>query len=434
MMLVRTFVSPVAVLLAILAQVLVAQEQDSKDLLPAGPMIGRLTSHSAQIWARLPAAEGKSKCRLLVEDREDRTLSRWNATSMAENDWCVSWEVKGLRPDTEYAYRIRQDGNLIFGGEALVFRTPVANDVEAIVKLGFGSCAEGDEGSSQVFSQMLAAECDTVVLLGDTPYIDSTALHVQRRKHRKFLRTEGLRRLMRCRPLYATWDDHDFGGGNSNGTLAGKVRARQAFTEYRAHPPYGSDGAGIYTRFRQGPVEVFLLDTRYFAGTEPDGHSLLGDAQWEWLVRGLTESTATVKVLASGMVWHDMPEEKPDCWARYPAEREALFRKIGQNGISGVVLVSGDLHQSRVVEHQTIPEAGYSIIEFVSSPIHSHTDPDSNVPHPGLIKNVNQGNVFLQLEIDTQTDSGTVSGRIINVQGDTLHEEILAIALMQKGD
>ena len=405
-------------------------------------MIGRLTPFTAQIWARLPIEDGTGKCRLLIEDPRDKTVSRWNAIAQPGNDWCVVWNVRGLRPTTDYSYRVRQDGDLIFGGEALTFRTPGLDSEESIVKLGFGSCSELDRGSSDVFSQVLATECDGMVLLGDTPYIDSTDLNIQRRKHREFLRIEGLRKLARSRPIYSTWDDHDFGGSNADGTLEGKELARRAFSDYRAHSPYGNGEAGIYSSFRHGPVEVFLLDTRYFANTEPplvagqpvDGHSLLGAEQWTWLRTNLRVSTAPVKVLACGMVWHDQPEEKVDCWARFAEERDALFHFIGEHAISGVVLVSGDLHQSRVVEHQTIPATGYSIVEFVSSPIHTHTEPEANVPHPGLRKHINAGNVFLQLEVDTQTDSGTVTGRFINKDGDVLHEEVLAIALLQKGD
>ncbi|MCB1094611.1 MAG: alkaline phosphatase D family protein [Verrucomicrobiae bacterium] len=402
---------------------------------PAGPMIGRLTPYSAVIWARLPSGGTESNCRLLVEDKKDRTLSRWNTVSLAERDWCVTWEVRGLRPGTEYAYRIRQGGDLVYGGEALRFKTPVADGVDTVVKIGFGSCSEMDAGSSAVFDQVLKSECDAMVLLGDTPYIDSTELAVQRRKHREFLRMRGLRELARCHPVYATWDDHDYGSSNADGRLHGKESSRKAFTEYRAHPPYGDNVSGVYSSFRHGPVEVFLLDTRYFANFEADPqHSLLGTAQWRWLTQSLLASTASVKVLASGTVWHDVPEEKPDCWARHGSERDALFRFIGENSIAGVVLVSGDLHQSRVVEHQTIPAVGYSIVEFVSSPIHTHTEQKANTPHPGLRKHLNVGNVYLQLEIDTQTDSGTVVGRFIDNIGKILHEETVPIPLLQRGD
>ena len=435
----------------------VALADDASAQRPIGPMVGRVTPYSAQIWARLPSAEpdGSCKCRLLVENRDDRTLSRWNADSKPDSDWCVQWSVGGLRPATTYHYRIRRDGDLVFGGDALTFTTPDVDATENVtVKLAFGSCAELDAGSSAVFRQMANTKSDAVVLLGDTPYIDSLYMNVMRRKHRRFLDIDGLRELIRSRPVYAIWDDHDYGGSDLDGTFDGKEASRKVFTEYRAHPPYGQDGAGIYSSFRHGPVEVFLLDTRFFANIEKipadrlpnrraggsgsnDGdppRSLLGNQQWQWLTAKLIDSTAPVKLLACGTAWHDVAPDKSDGWGAYSEERDALFEFVGEQQIHGVVLVSGDLHQSRVIEHQTIPVVGYTIVEFVSSPIHDHTEPDANTPHPGLIKHIDEGNVFLQVEIDTGTDAGLVTGRFINKDGDVLHEEIVPIALLQMGD
>ena len=47
----------------------------------------------------------------------------------------------------------------------------------------------------------------------------------------------------------------------------------------------GDGAGGLYTSFRSGPVEVFIVDTRWFAKTEPaperaDLPSLLGEAQF----------------------------------------------------------------------------------------------------------------------------------------------------------
>ena len=35
---------------------------------------------------------------------------------------------------------------------------------------------------------------------------------------------------------------------------------RQAFTEYRALREFGDGKHGVYTKFRRGPVEVFMID------------------------------------------------------------------------------------------------------------------------------------------------------------------------------
>ena len=62
------------------------------------------------------------------------------------------------------------------------------------------------------------------------------------------------------------------------------------------------------------------------------------------------------------------------------------------------------------------------------------TDPTGTEFMDSLIPKINEPNVFLQLEIDTISDAGTVLGRFINKTGKLLHEEVLAVDVLQKGD
>ncbi len=62
---------------------------------------------------------------------------------------------------------------------------------------------------------------------------------------------------------------------------------------------------------------------------------------------------------------------KQDQWGTYADECEALFRFIGRESISGVVLVSGDVHRTRVISHLSVKTAGYRIPELTTSPVHS---------------------------------------------------------------
>ena len=91
--------------------------------------------------------------------------------------------------------------------------------------------------------------------------------------------------------------------------------------------------------------------------------TLLGRRQWDWLRRELVASTAEVKILACGMIWNEaVYPGKFDCWMAYPYERHALFRFLGENNISGVVLIGGDIHLSRTLVHPTRELVGYERI------------------------------------------------------------------------
>ena len=358
------------------------------------------------------------------------------AEATPENNMCVVWRVTGLQAETRYGYEATYQDQPILSDAGNFFVTPTAEDVPTLTRLAFGSCAYEDPESSAVWRRMSALDPHAVVLLGDTPYIDSTALDVQRTRYGEFAAVPDFADLLRSRSLYATWDDHDFGQNDTDGQLAGKANSRRAFIEHHANPSYGDGNEGIYTKFRRGGVEVFLLDTRYFAGTEPSPVSagqptLLGRQQWEWLRQELRASTAPFKLLASGMIWNGAVRPgKPDHWESYPHEREALFRFIGQEKIPGVVLVGGDIHRTRVLRHETTETAGYPLMELITSPIHESVIDAANAPHPGLVHDSGEPHSFLLISVDTTVTPSTLVAQFQNAAGRELYSLTLNTAML----
>ena len=389
-----------------------------------GPFIGHVSSDSATIWARFSQpGEYQLTARVAQSDSFVRAVAR----TTRESDGCIHWNLDQLTPGTRYDYQIEFDGEHQTGRDAHFFET-AGSPNSALVRLTFASCAREDDSSAAVWRRMRNVNPHAVVLLGDTPYIDSTDLDIQRRRYREFAAVPDFRNLLRNRSLYATWDDHDFGRNDTDGNVEGKQNSRRAFIEFHANPSYGDGRTGIYTKFRRGGVEVFLLDTRFFAATEPspfDGKklSLLGQSQWQWLQHGLKSSTAPFKVLACGMIWNGAVRPgKQDHWATYPYERDALFDFIGQEQITGVVLVGGDIHRTRVLHHQSTERAGYRIPELITSPVHSGVIATANAPHPGLIHDSGTPNTFLLLTVDNRDNPATLDARFLDKDGLMLFE------------
>ena len=384
-----------------------------------GPFIGHVTSDTALVWARF-SQPGEYQLRARV--KQDDSEIECTATATRANDDCLRWELNGLSPGTRYRYEIRSHGQTLLDGNDCFFETTGSGGV-GVVRLAFGSCAREDEGSAAVWRRIGQVNPHAVVLLGDTPYIDSTDLDIQRRRYREFAAVPDFRRLLRNRSLYATWDDHDFGRNDTDGNVPGKEKSRQAFAEYHANPSYGDGEKGIYTKFRRDGVEVFLLDTRFFAATETSPFdrtkpSLLGKSQWQWLQRGLRASTAPFKVLACGMIWNGAVRPgKQDHWATYPHERDALFDFIGREKISGVVLIGGDIHRSRVLRHQSMERAGYRIPELITSPIHDGVIASANTPHPALVHDSGEPNTVLLVTVDNRDNPAVLSVSFQNRDG-----------------
>ena len=389
-------------------------------------MVGHTSHEDTHLWIR-PAVPGRVTL-VVREERGNRPERSFTGESTEENDLCVAIHVPGLSPETAYSYRFEQSGRLLGEG---TFRTWTSPEKAAKVTLAFGSCALNEP--SPVWTRMRESGCQAIVFMGDTPYIDNYDLKVVRRRHREFLHIPELEPLLSSMPVWGTWDDHDFGLnshlGNSN--PAGKKSTRKGFVEYRALASHGEKDAGVYTRFRTGPLEVWLLDPRWFSMTEPSPvdpsqPTCFGAAQWQWLKTTLKASTAPFKLLAMGEVWQDKMNKETDDMGTFPYEREALCDYIRAEKIPGVMLFGGDIHCSRHLCSKG--RAGYDLHEFVSSPIHDRIIPSLNVPHPDLVWGHPEPRSFLRLTADTTAQPGRLSATFLNAAGKVLHEVNLTAA------
>lgn len=398
-----------------------------QDEIATGPMLGHIDSGQALIWYR-PVQPGNYTLLVRKQDRDkDERVASVTAKAVDQHDRCITWRVTELAPDTEYQYEIRQtngDGPLVAGGPDCRFRTSARDDIPAKVTLAFGSCASSTD-FFEIWKQIDDQQVDGLVLLGDTPYIDSSDRDFNRKRHRDFLSIPTLAAMGKQTPIWGTWDDHDFGGNDTDGTVKDKKKIRQVFTEYRAHDQFGDGEQGIYTRFRRGPIEVFLVDARYFAQTEPspvaaDKKTCLGKKQWNWLLKGLQRSTAPFKIIASGQIWDDKTNGEKDDWHTYAHERDALLDFIRDKNIGGVILMGGDIHASRALRYDD--RVGYPLWQFIVSPMHDSTIPSLNVPHPNLVWGKPVPNVFLRIVADNRSQPATLVATWLKMDGQTINE------------
>lgn len=387
-----------------------------------GPVLGDSDATSAMVWMRAASA-GTYTLELTPE--AGGTPITVPQTATAQDDLCLHWKVDGLSPATRYRYRILQGDRPVADDPAQVLTTAPPPEAPGKVRLAISSCALEDEGSRAVWQRMAAENVDAVVLIGDTPYIDSTALDTLTQRHREFAAVPEYQALLRSRPCWWTWDDHDFAGNDASGLAAGKENSRLVFTRYRPQRRYGDGTGGIYTSFRRGPVEVFLLDTRWYAMTEPSfaaSHkpTLLGARQWQWLQSALLASTAPFKLLACGIIWDDKENKESDDWGTYQHELTAIQSFIGTRKIPGVILVGGDIHASRVLKYRTAKTVGYDLIQFIASPIHGRTIPSLNVYHPDLVRSAVEPHVFLRVDADSTASPPRFHASLINKAGETV--------------
>jgi alkaline phosphatase D len=236
------------------------------------------------------------------------------------------------------------------------------------MKIMFGSCAK--DPRTQIFLRMAEERPDLVLMLGDNIYLPPSLLApepVITELYRGLLDSPTFRILSRTAPVYAIWDDHDFGWNNADHRYPYRAISRRAFREAwprNPPPPPGLEESIAYT-FRVGEVQFLMTDGRTFR-TNPGGDrpTMFGDRQLTWIEETLRTSAARVIVLGSGN--QIMPSAgRDESLSNFPAERERLLSALAATKAM-VVVVSGDRHMSELYR---VAREGKVMIEATSSPL-----------------------------------------------------------------
>ena len=91
---------------------------------------------------------------------------------------------------------------------------------EDIQRIAFGSCSHQDK-PQPIWSEVLAADPDLFIFLGDNIYGDSEDAQVLAAKYQKLAAVPGIQRLRESTEIIAIWDDHDYGQNDSGAAASG---------------------------------------------------------------------------------------------------------------------------------------------------------------------------------------------------------------------
>jgi alkaline phosphatase D len=247
---------------------------------------------------------------------------------------------------------------------------------------------------------MRAQHLDFFLLLGDSIYADdvcpsppnepgadfrATTLAEYRARHRDQRGAEALRRLLGDIPVYAIWDDHEV-RNNFSGPFDSQMPAgRQALREYWPIRTAPEDPNRLYRMVRGGAdLELFLLDTRQYRSRNADqdglAKTMLGEKQLQWLLKGLTETTATWKVIVTTVPLSiskgggaSVPGN--DGWAGGPdgtgfeRERQVIVDTILRQKVKNVVFLAGDVHYVQANAYDPNGDGTPDFHEFVVGPL-----------------------------------------------------------------
>ena len=408
-----------------------------------GPMLGAMTESSARLWVRTVT---ETPVRVAVSPSQDMSdpLIYGPVISRAGDDYTAVVPINGLKPDTQYYYEVLlgKERHAVRGNHQQFSTFPPKNK-PASFEIVFGGCSGFVPFNERMWDTVRRFNPLAMLTLGDNVYIDDPESPDQQRLmyYQRQSRPEW-RRLAGSTPVYAIWDDHDFGkndswGGPEINIPYWKPMVWEIFKQNWVNPAYGDgERPGVWFDFHIADVHFILLDGRYYRehngryddGGEPvENPSMLGPHQLEWLKNTLAQSDATFKVLISPVSWHvdsKGGQGNLDTWSGYLEEREAIFSWIREQGVNGVVLLSSDRHRSDA--WLTEREDSYDLYEFGSG---HFTNQHTHRVMEGSLFGYNEKNSFGYLHFDTEAGDPAVTYKIVSIDGQV--QESLTVKLSQ---
>ena len=276
--------------------------------------------------------------------------------------------LDGLAPGREYFYRAVVEST---GTRGPVGRFRTAPAAAGEFTFAFSGDLESGHQPFRLLDRIARHEPSFFFLLGDTMYADvpreqfTPTLAHYRAKHRENRGDAHLARLLAACGTFAMWDDHEV-QNDFNGDNPYIAEGRQAFREYWPVRGEGGEATVLYRRFAWGPgADFFVLDCRQYRRPQLDadgpGKTMLGARQKAWLKEGLRASRAPFKFVLSSVPLHG--PWGPDRWAGYARERDELLAFVRSERITGVVVLSADVHAAVDVDFYD------GVREFIAGPL-----------------------------------------------------------------
>jgi len=357
-------------------------------LLQSGPMVGYVEMREAALWAQTTqAARVYAEYRATTPDAP--TLRTEEVTTNGVSGFTAHLLCDKVEPGIAYTYSLFINGQKAARPYPTTFSTPplwqYRTDPPAM-KIAVGSCTyineekydrpgKGYGGEYGIFTALHAANPGLMVWLGDNIYLREVDFGSKTGVYHRYTHTRSIPEMqpfLANTAHIATWDDHDFGPNDSDGSYAHADITTQAFKDFWANPGYAQGAAkGIYTTYDYGDAQFVLLDGRSFrtASRRKTGNrTILGQAQKEWLLNTLASSGATFKfVCIGGQFLNDVAEFENHALVA-PEEREEIMDFIAKEGIKNVIFLTGDRHHSELSMAEI---EGIKMYDFTVSPLTS---------------------------------------------------------------
>lgn len=311
----------------------------------------------------------------------------------------VNLTLTNLSPGATYTLKIANQGEIV---DERHFKT-LAKDLKT-PKIAVISCTDDhfSEVQKKQWELVTKQSPDMLFLIGDNVYIDtngkdrvpvSSENDIWRRYQETRLHLD-LYKLKTLIPVYATWDDHDFGQNNGTSNFPFKDHSKEIFQTFFPTIETKSlqKGPGVSHYFEHNKHHYLFLDDRFFRAekNQPNG-THFGKEQEEWLLKIIGKQKGAFWLISGDQFfggYHTFESYEGD----HPDSFKSFLNKLKEKK-KIVVFVSGDRH---IAELMKIPPSklGYTTFELTSSGLHAKMFPGSLKDLPNSLAVFNKDGEF----------------------------------------
>jgi alkaline phosphatase D len=245
-------------------------------------------------------------------------------------------------------------------------------------KIGLLSCMRAAYQDSDIWKSLNAQKSDLLLFLGDNVYVDHQENGPITPKiiWEKFVETRmvlDFYKWKRLVPTIAIWDDHDFGGDDTDKSFPFINETQQNFKNFFAQNlsegGFITPGPGISCHFRLGNQLFLMLDGRSFRDNPKSSfiYSMFGKEQEDWIFRSIANFDGLIW-LCNGTQWFNNKGYGESFRKTHTINFNVFIEKLNHIN-KKVVFASGDVHFSEVCETPSF--VNNRSLELTSSCMHS---------------------------------------------------------------
>ena len=274
---------------------------------------------------------------------------------------------------------------------------------------------------------------DAVFMIGDNSYLD---LHMKDRvkgmgpdviwrRHHETRNKVPFFRERKLKPVYAIWDDHDFGINNGGKDFKYLVDSQKIFSLFFPMPDEQANltkGPGLARVVQLGGQQFVFLDNRSFR----DQMEHFGQEQTQWALKTVKGFKGRTWLISGGQFfggYHRFESFQGNHGKAFQKFLKSL-KKAGRK----VLFVSGDRHMSEVMK---LPRKylGFETFEFTSSGIHSsvHPEKESDPKNPYVLDKIQGEWNFIIFDTQVKSQKLQINLESLGQENQTFFKQSLTL-------